>query len=80
MLRLNRWLTLTADERPGFAPLCQDLVVELASAKGANARGASPSDEVPRGITSLRRKMDRYQANRAWLGWLLLPVERAVEV
>ena len=70
VLRLNRWLGLTAEQRRGFAPLCPDLVVEL----------ASPSDEGPRGVTSLRRKMACYQANGAWLGWLLLPAERAVEV
>ena len=41
---------------------------------------ASPSDEGPRGVTALRRKMDQYQANGARLGWLLLPEERAVEI
>lgn len=70
VVRLERWLGLSAEQRRGFAPLCPDLVVEL----------ASPSDEGPRGITSLRRKMDCYQANGARLGWLLLPGERAVEV
>ena len=70
VVRLDRWLGLTADQRRGFAPLCPDLVVEL----------ASPSDEGARGITSLRRKMACYQANGARLGWLLLPSERAVEV
>ena len=70
VVRLDRWLGLTADQRRGFAPLCPDLVVEL----------ASPSEEGARGITSLRRKMACYQANGARLGWLLLPGERAVEV
>jgi Uma2 family endonuclease len=70
VVRLERWLGLTAEQRRGFAPLCPDLVVEL----------ASHSDEGPRGITSLRRKMDCYQANGARLGWLLMPGERAVEV
>ena len=55
--------------RIGFALLCPDLVVEL----------AGPSDEGAQGITSLRHKMDCYQANAARLGWLLLPGERAVE-
>ena len=41
---------------------------------------ASPSDEGPRGLTALRRKMAAYQANGALLGWLLIPEERAVEV
>jgi len=70
VVRLERWLGLSAEQRRGFAPLCPDLVVEL----------ASPSEEGPRGITSLRRKMDWYQANGARLGWLLMPGERAVEV
>jgi Uma2 family endonuclease len=70
VMLLDRWLGLTADQRRGFAPLCPDLVVEL----------ASPSDQGARGITSLRRKMACYQTNGARLGWLLLPGERAVEV
>jgi Uma2 family endonuclease len=71
----DRWQTLSPEQRRSFPPLCPDLVVELAS-----TNGASPSDEGPRGITALRHKMDRYQANGARLGWLLLPQERAVEI
>jgi len=41
---------------------------------------ASPSDEGPRGLSALRRKMAAYQANGARLGWLLLPHEQAVEI
>jgi Uma2 family endonuclease len=41
---------------------------------------ASPSDEGPRGLSALHRKMASYQANGARLGWLLVPEERAVEV
>jgi Uma2 family endonuclease len=70
MLRLERWQALSPAERRGFAPLCPDLVVEL----------ASPSDAGPRGVTALRHKMAAYQANGARLGWLLLPEQRAVEV
>ena len=33
---------------------------------------ASPTDEGPRGVSALRRKMASYQANGARLGWLLL--------
>jgi Uma2 family endonuclease len=71
----DRWQTLSPEQRRSFPPLCPDLVIELAS-----TNGASPSYEGPRGITALRRKMDRYQANGARLGWLLLPQERAVEI
>ena len=66
----DRWQTLSPEQRRSFPPLCPDLVIEL----------ASPSDEGPRGVTALRHKMDRYQANGARLGWLLLPQERAVEI
>jgi len=70
LVALDRWQALSAEQRRGFAPLCPDLVVEL----------ASPSDEGVRGIAALRRKMDAYQRNGARLGWLLLPEQRAVEV
>ena len=70
LVALARWQALSANERRGFAPLCPDLVVEL----------ASPSDEGPRGLTALRRKMTAYQRNGARLGWLLIPEEQAVEV
>ena len=66
----DRWQTLSPEQRRSFPPLCPDLVVEL----------VSPSDEGPRSVTALRRKMDCYQANGARLGWLLLPQERAVEI
>ena len=69
LLLEERWQALTPQQRRGFPPMCPDLVVELASA----------SDEGPRGVSALRRKMDQYQANGARLGWLLLPEERAVE-
>jgi Uma2 family endonuclease len=63
LVRKDRWQALTPEQRHGFPPLCPDLVIEL----------ASPSDEGPRGVTALRRKMDQYQANGARLGWLLVP-------
>jgi Uma2 family endonuclease len=70
LVALERWRALSEEERQGFAPLCPDLVVELARS----------SDEGPRGLAALRRKMTDYQANGARLGWLLIPAERAVEV
>ena len=66
MVRLERWQALSEAEREGFAPLCPDLVVEL----------ASPSDEAQ----ALRNKMAAYMANGARLGWLLLPQSRTVEI
>ena len=70
LVRLDRWQGLTLEQRRGFAPLCPDLVVEL----------ASPSDGGPRGIRALREKLAAYQANGACLGWLLLPEERSLEI
>ena len=66
VVRLDRWQALSAAERESFAPICPDLVVEL----------ASPSDE----LEDLRRKMVAYMTNGARLGWLLLPQKRTVEV
>jgi Uma2 family endonuclease len=63
---LERWQGLSEAEREGFAPLCPNLVVEL----------ASPSDEAQ----ALRKKMAVYMANGARLGWLLLPQSRTVEI
>jgi Uma2 family endonuclease len=40
----------------------------------------SPSDEGPRGVEALRRKLAAYLANGAQLGWLLFPEQRAVEI
>jgi Uma2 family endonuclease len=70
LIRLERWNALSRAEQRSFAPLCPDLVVEL----------ASPCDEGPRGVTALRRKMELYRRNGALLGWLLLPEEQAVEI
>ena len=70
LVQINRWQALTPEQRRGFAPLCPDLVVEL----------ASPSDEGPRALTALRSKMAAYQANGARLGWLLIPHKQVVEV
>ena len=68
--RLPDGSVLTPEQRRGFAPLCPDLVVEL----------ASPSYEGPRALTALRSKMAAYQANGARLGWLLIPHKQVVEV
>ena len=69
LVHLERWQALTPAQQRSFAPLCPDLVVEL----------ASPSDEGPRGVTALRQKMELYRRNGARLGWLL-PAEQAVEI
>ena len=66
----ERWQALSPEQRRGFPPLCPDLVIELPSA----------SDAGPRGAEALRRKMAAYLAGGARLGWLLVPVQRAVEI
>ena len=70
LVRIERWQALSPEQRRGFPPLCPDLVVEL----------AGPSDQGPRGITALRRKMSSYISNGAQLGWLLLPEQQSVEI
>ena len=70
LVGLERWRALTPEQRRGFPPLCPDLLVEL----------ASPSDEGPRGLTALRRKLADYRANGAGLSWLLIPEQQAVEI
>ncbi len=55
----SRWQQLTDSEKTGFAPLCPDFVLEL----------ASPSDHLP----TLQAKMEEYIHNGARLGWLLVP-------
>jgi Uma2 family endonuclease len=77
---LQRWQPISPEQRRGFAPLCPDLVVVLASTSGASTSGASTSDKGPSGLTALRQKMAAYQPNGARLGWLLIPAERAVEM
>ena len=56
-MRIDRWQALSPEERRGFAPLCPDLVVEL----------AGPGYESPLALMALRKKMAAYQANRASL-------------
>jgi Uma2 family endonuclease len=65
-VRRERWEQLTAAERAGFAPLCPDVVCEIASER----------DSAP----ELRRKMAVYLANGARLAVLVLPHSRTVEV
>ncbi|WP_398330626.1 Uma2 family endonuclease, partial [Vulcanococcus sp.] len=70
LVRLERWQALSPEQQRSFAPLCPDVVIEL----------ASPSDEGPRGASALRQKMELYRHNGAQLAWLLLPAEQAVEI
>jgi len=41
---------------------------------------ASPPDDGPRGLTTLRQNMSVYRHNCARLGWLRIPHSQAVDV
>ena len=61
-----RWEALTPEQRRGFAPICPDFVLEL----------ASESDS----ISMLQGKMREYIANGVKLGWLIVPKAHWVEI
>ncbi|MDY7016572.1 MAG: Uma2 family endonuclease [Cyanobacteriota bacterium] len=63
---LERWNTLTPQQRQRFLPLCPDFVIEL----------RSPSDS----LAALRRKMEEYRDNGTRLGWLLDRASGNVEI
>ena len=58
VVRQDRWLALTPEQRRSFPPLCPDLVIER----------VSPSDEGPRAEAALRRQMATNLANGTQLG------------
>ncbi len=62
----SRWNALTPEQRKGFAPLCPDFVLEL----------ASETDN----IADLRAKMQEYLDNGCRLGWLIDPKTQQVEI
>jgi Uma2 family endonuclease len=63
---LEKWQTLTPEERQGFLPLCPDFAVEL----------LSPSDSWKQG----QQKMDEYMQNGCRLGWLIDPKHKRVAI
>jgi Uma2 family endonuclease len=65
-IKLDRWNTLTSEEKERFAPLCPDFVVEL----------MSPNDS----LTKTRNKLQEYMENGAKLGWLINRKQRQVEI
>jgi Uma2 family endonuclease len=58
-IAMNRWETLSKEDREAFAPICPDFVVEL----------RSQSDR----LKDLQQKMVDYLANGVRLGWLIDP-------
>jgi Uma2 family endonuclease len=65
-ITLDKWRSLTPNQRRKFLPLCPDFVVEL----------ASESDE----LAALRQKMQEYLDNGLRLGWLIIPQSQQVEI
>lgn len=61
---LDKWNSLTSDDKDKFAPVCPDFIIEV----------RSKSDD----IESLKEKMNVWVKNGAALGWLVDPREKAV--
>lgn len=62
----ERWNALTPQQRKGFAPICPDFVLELASETDS--------------LDILRKKMQEYIENGCRLGWLIIPKLKQVEI
>jgi Uma2 family endonuclease len=60
---LNKWNSLTRDDKDKFAPVCPDFIIEV----------RSKSDD----IESLKEKMNVWVNNGATLAWLVDPREKA---
>ncbi|MER3491753.1 MAG: hypothetical protein C4323_05125 [Mastigocladus sp. ERB_26_2] len=65
-IKLERWHTLTPEQKEKFPPICPDFVVEL----------LSPSDS----LKVAQEKMREYRDNGAKLGWLINRKSRQVEI
>lgn len=65
-IKLERWQSLTTEQKTRFAPICPDFVIEL----------RSPSD----GLKNLQKKMTEYMANGTRLGLLIDRKNKRVEV
>ena len=65
-ITIEKWNSLTPEQRTKFLPLCPDFLVEL----------MSPSDN----LSDTREKMKEYQENGARLGWLINRKTQQVEI
>ena len=63
---LEKWNSLTPQQRQRFLPLCPDFVIEL----------RSPSDK----LSTIQEKMVEYRDNGTRLGWLINRKDRQVEI
>ncbi|QDZ41457.1 Uma2 family endonuclease [Euhalothece natronophila Z-M001] len=69
-VRLERWDTLTSEEKQGFPTIAPDFVIEL----------VSPSDLKNQRYEDLQAKMQEYLENGVQLGWLIEPSAKTVEI
>jgi Uma2 family endonuclease len=65
-ITLERWNTLTSEQKQKFPPICPDFVIELRSRTDS--------------LNTLREKMQEYLANGTRLGWLIVPQTKKVEI
>ncbi|MBE9199052.1 MULTISPECIES: Uma2 family endonuclease [unclassified Nodularia (in: cyanobacteria)] len=65
-IRMEKWDSLTPQQRKKFLPLCPDFAVEL----------VSETDDV----ADTQAKMREYLANGLQLGWLINPHDQQVEI
>ena len=65
-ITLERWNTLTTEQKQKFPPICPDFVIELRSKTDS--------------LKILREKMLEYIANGTRLGWLIDPLTKKVEI
>ncbi len=65
-MSLEKWNSLTEDQKIRFAPICPDFVVEI----------RSPSDQ----LQSLQDKLEEYMDNGVKLGWLIDRKNRQVYI
>jgi Uma2 family endonuclease len=63
-IKLERWNSLTPEQRKKFIPLCPDFAVEL----------VSETDDVE----DIKAKMQEYLVNGLQLGWLINPKDKQV--
>lgn len=63
---LEKWNTLTPEQKQKFPPICPDFVIEL----------RSQSDR----LKSFQEKMQEYIANGTRLAWLIDPLTKKVEI
>lgn len=65
-ITLEKWASLSAEQRKKFLPLCPDFAAELVSESDA--------------LENTRKKLQEYLDNGLQLGWLIVPNTKTVEI